>query len=55
MHISKIDRAGNRNLVCWWMCRSSASKTRVATTDQLTIAWRVNVLQTVVMKQQKLC
>jgi len=38
--ISEINRDRNRNLVRFWMCRPTASKTIVATADQLTIAKR---------------
>jgi len=37
-HISKTNQARKWNLVCWWMCRPVSSITRVAMTDQLTIA-----------------
>ena len=38
--ISEINQGKNINLVRWWMCRPTASKTMVATADQLTIAKR---------------
>ena len=37
-HISEINPGKNRNLVCWWMCRPTASKTVVATANQFTTA-----------------